>query len=118
MVKKAVQIEKLKSRYGNAITISTHDSITEALVDCWCVVGYNSTPSVVSAIEGIPAFLADPERSWAKDIAATDLSSIETPLMPDRTQWLNKIANIHWSNDEVKSGKLWTAIKSYISSAR
>jgi hypothetical protein len=116
--KKAVQIEKLKARYGNTINISTHESITEALVDCWCVVGYNSTPSVVSAIEGIPAFLSDPNRSWAKDIAATDLSLIETPLMPDRTEWLHKIANIHWSNDEVRAGKLWAAIKNYISSAQ
>lgn len=116
--KKALQIEKLKARYGSAIEISAHESITDALVNCWCVVGYNSTPSVVSAIEGVPAFLADPDRSWAKDIANIDLSLIETPSTPDRTEWLNKIANIHWSNDEVRAGKLWTAIKNYIGSAR
>lgn len=112
------QIEKLQKRYGNRITISEHDNIRGALQNCWCTVGYNSTPNVVAAIEGIPVYVQDPEHSWAKDIAFTDLSQIENPPMPDRTAWLEKIANIHWSNDEVKSGKLWSAIKQYIVSAR
>ena len=76
----------------------------------------NSTPNVVAAIEGIPVYVDDPVHSWAKDVAFKDLSQIEDPEMPDRTTWLEKIANIHWSNDEVRSGKLWSAIKQRISS--
>lgn len=112
------QIEKLQKRYGTSITISKHANIRDALVDCWCSVGYNSTPNVVSAIEGIPVYVADPTHSWAQDVAFTDLSLIETPPMPDRIAWVDKIANIHWSNHEVKTGQLWSAIKSYISSTR
>jgi len=112
------QIEKLQKRYGTSITISEHSNIKEALVDCWCSVGYASTPNVVSAIEGIPVYVEEPTKSWAKDICFTDLSQIESPLTPDRSVWAHKIANIHWSNSEVKSGLLWSAIKHYISSVR
>lgn len=112
------QIEKIQKRYGNSISISQHENIRDALKDCWCAVGYNSTPNVVSAIEGIPVYLEDPKHSWASDIAFTDLSLIENPPMPDRENWADKIANIHWSNDEVIQGKLWAAIKTYISSVQ
>ena len=112
------QIEKIQKKYGNSVTISEHENIRDALVNCWCTIGINSTPNVVAAIEGIPGYVEDTKRSWAADIAFTDLSLIETPPLPDRSEWIHKIANIHWSNDEVKSGKLWTAIKNYISSAR
>jgi hypothetical protein len=108
------QIEKIQKRYGNAISISEKENIRDELANCWCAIGYNSTPNVVSAIEGIPVYLEDPKHSWAADIAFTDLSLIENPPMPDRSNWVNKIANIHWSNEEVKSGKLWAAIKNYI----
>jgi hypothetical protein len=112
------QIEKLRKRYGNRITISEHDNICGALQNSWCAVGYNSTPNVVAAIEGVPVYVQDPAHSWAADIAFADLSQIENPPMPDRSDWINKIANIHWSNEEVRSGQLWSAIKQYIVSAR
>lgn len=109
------QIEKLQKRYGKTITISEHEGIREALENCWCCVGYASTPNVVSAIEGIPVYVEEPTKSWAQDICFNDLSLLENPPMPDRSEWIHKIANIHWSNEEVTSGRLWNAIKSYIS---
>ena len=112
------QIEKLQKRYGTSISISEHENIRDALVNCWCSVGYASTPNVVSAIEGVPVYVEEPNKSWAKDVCFNDLSLIENPPMPDRKDWVHKIAAIHWSNDEVKSGQLWSAIKHYISFAR
>jgi hypothetical protein len=112
------QIEKIQKRYGTSVSISEHANIREALVNCWCTVGINSTPNVVSAIEGIPGYVEDSRRSWAADVAFTDLAQIENPPLPDRNEWAHKIANIHWSNQEVVSGQLWSAIKQYISSAR
>jgi hypothetical protein len=112
------QIHKTRKKYRKAVTISYHENIRDALANCWCTVGINSTPNVVSAIEGIPGYIEDPQHSWAADVAFTDLSLLENPPMPDRSQWVNKIANIHWSNDEVKSGQLWSAIKRYISAFR
>lgn len=112
------QIEKLQKRYGNSIQISTAGNIREDLVNCWCSVGYNSTPNVVSAIEGVPVYLEDSQHSWARDIGFTDIAQIANPPLPDRSQWVHQIANIHWSNDEVRSGQLWQAIRRYILSSR
>jgi hypothetical protein len=112
------QIEKLKKMYGTTITISTNENIRQDLENCWSAVGYNSTPNVVSVIEGVPVFLTDPDYSWAADVANTSLSTIENPIMPDREEWIHKIANIHWSNFEVESGSLWKQIKTYICSVQ
>lgn len=112
------QIEKIQKKYGTSVTISEHENIRDALVNCWCTVGINSTPNVVAAIEGIPGYVEDTSRSWAADVAFTDLAWVDAPPTPDRSEWIHKIANIHWSNDEVRSGKLWTAIKKYISASR
>lgn len=111
-------IEKLQKKYGSNISISEHANIREALAGAWCTVGYNSTPNVVAAIEGIPGYVEDPKNSWAKDVAFTDLSQIVDPPRPDRTAWATKIANIHWSNEEVRTGQLWSAIRHYISGTR
>jgi hypothetical protein len=112
------QIEKIQKKYGTTVTISEHENIRDALLDCWCTVGINSTPNVVAAIEGIPGYIEDPVHSWANGIAFTDLVNINNPPMPDRSEWIHSIANIHWSNDEVKSGKLWAMIKTYIFASR
>jgi hypothetical protein len=112
------QIEKIQKKYGTSVTISEHENIRDALANCWCTVGINSTPNVVAAIEGVPSYIEDTVHSWATDVAFTDLAQIENPPMPDRTEWTHKIANIHWSNSEVRSGQLWAAIKNYIVSAR
>lgn len=108
------QIEKILKRHGNSVEISRASNIKEDLVNCWCAVGYNSTPNVVAALEGVPVYVEDSKNSWAADIAFTDLSQIADPPMPDRSEWIHKIANIHWSNEEVQQGHLWAAIKSHI----
>ena len=112
------QIEKIQKRYGKRILVSDKDNIKDDLINCWCTVGYNSTPNVVAAIEGVPGYIEDPRHSWAADVAFTDISQILNPPMPDRSEWIHKIANIHWSNDEVRNGQLWAAIKNYISASR
>lgn len=114
----AKHIKKIRKKYGATVTISEHTNIRDALTNCWCTVGINSTPNVVAAIEGIPGYVEDFQHSWAADVAFTDLAQIENPPMPDRSAWAHKIANIHWSNQEVKSGQLWAAIKRYISAAQ
>lgn len=108
------QIDKLRKRYGNYIEISDAANIRMDLANCWCTVGYNSTPNVVAALEGIPVYLTDPKHSWAADVAFHDIKQLTAPPLPDRTQWIHHIANIHWSNAEVRTGVLWSAIKQYL----
>jgi len=108
------QAKRLKIQYSNTVTVSTNQDIVDDLKNCWCAVGFNSTPNAVAAIEGIPVYVEDPVRSWASGVGFSELSDIVNPPAPDRAEWLHQIANIHWSNREVVSGKLWNAIRTYI----
>ena len=83
------------------------------LKHCWAAVAHNSSPTVGSAIEGVPIFITDPERSQCRDIANTDLSQIENPSMPDRTAWLERISQFHWSHADLVSGRCWAHMKSW-----
>ena len=98
------------------ITLSPQDRhITQDLVNCWAVVCHNSTPSSVATIEGIPAFITDdPGYCQAGDVANTDLALIETPVMPDREQWIRKLAQCHWSFDDLRSGRQWTHMRQWV----
>lgn len=99
--------------HGTNVQVSNNHHIMQDLTNAWCSVGYNSTPNCVSAIEGIPVYLDDPLNSWAKDVSFNNLSLIESPPMPDREEWLHKIANIHWNNDEIMNGQYWTKLKTF-----
>jgi hypothetical protein len=106
--------KKLQYLYGRkGVAVSYNDNIKTDLANAWCSVGFNSTPNCVSVIEGIPVYLDDPLNSWAHDVGFNDIDLIENPSMPDRGQWLDKIAHIHWSNDEISQGKYWRRFKDF-----
>lgn len=89
--------------------------ITEDLVDCWALVCHNSTPSSVAIIEGIPAFITDdPGYCQAGDVANGDLSMIENPSRPDREQWIRRLAQCHWSFEDVRSGRCWSHMRQWV----
>jgi hypothetical protein len=99
----------------NATVSPQERHITEDLVNCWALVCHNSTPSAVAPIEGIPAFITDsPSYSQGGDIANTDFSLLESPLMPDREQWIRKLAQCHWSFEDLRSGRCWTHMRNYV----
>jgi hypothetical protein len=95
------------------VTISNNPCIKTDLSNAWCSVGYNSTPNCASIIEGIPTYLDDPLNSWAREIGFHDISKINDPPMPDRDEWLEKIANIHWNNNEISTGVYWRRFKNF-----
>lgn len=105
----------LRLNYPN-VTISNNQSILQDLSKCWATITYNSSPAVASAIEGIPTFVTDPNPrvSQAFDIANTDLGQIENPIMPDRQEWIEKIAMSHFNFRDLQTGKAWNVIKEYI----
>lgn len=98
------------------VRISSRAEITEDLRHAWATITYNSSPGVASAIEGIPVFVTDPEpqKSQAFDIANTDLTNIENPIMPDRDAWLEKISMSHYNFTDLKNGVAWNVIKDYL----
>jgi hypothetical protein len=103
---------KLKFDYG--VTISHHENLLDDLKNCWAVVNHNSSPVVGAAIEGYPIFVTDPDKSQCQDIANTDFSKIETPNLPDRQSWAERISMFHWKFDELKSGECWSHMRAFI----
>jgi len=89
------------------------NSLEDDFNNCWAVVNHNSSPGVAAAIEGIPLFVTDPERSQAAEVANTDLASIENPSTPERQAWVERISQFHWSHEEVKSGACWNHMKKW-----
>jgi hypothetical protein len=89
-------------------------SLLQDLSNCWAAVNHNSSPVVGAAIEGYPIFVTDPARSQCAEIANTDLSQIEHPQLPDRQQWVERLAMSHWNFDELKSGECWRHMRKYI----
>ena len=89
-------------------------SLLKDLHDAYCVISYNSSPGVVSAIEGVPVFVLDPERSQAADVANTNLANLERPQYEfDRESWLKRLAMSHWRLDELASGECWKHMRKW-----
>lgn len=101
---------------GTNWTISNDGrSLDDDLKDCWAIVNYNSSPSVGAAIEGYPIFVTDPARSQCREIANIDLSQIETPTLPERLPWVQRISMFHWNFEDLKSGRAWHHMRQYSS---
>lgn len=98
------------------VSLSKNKDLISDLRDAWATVVFNSSPSVASAIEGIPVFLTDPfpESSQSFNIANTDLSRLEDPVMNERQLWIEKLAMCHWNFEELKSGEAWQFFRQYI----
>jgi hypothetical protein len=105
---------KCKIKFSKAVRLSSNESLVDDLRNCWAAINYNSSPVVGAAIEGVPIFVMDPTRSQCRDIANTDLSQIENPLIPDRQQWVERLSMFHWNFEELKSGECWHHMRSFI----
>ena len=82
----------------------------EAIANCHAVVSHNSTATTDSCVRGIPTFCtSDLALCWP--VANTDLNKIETPDMPDRTQWLNDLGYKLWSTEEIRNGTVFRRFK-------
>jgi len=92
------------------VSLSSRQNILEDLQNAWATVVYNSSPAVASAIEGVPVFITDPlpQHSQAADVANFDLGKLEDPVMPNREQWVSRLAMCHWNFAELKSGEAWS----------
>lgn len=105
----------LRSKPGR-YTVSTNESILNDFAGAWAVVTYNSSPGVAASIEGIPAFITDPDPrvSQAYEVGNYDLSQIENPDLKERQTWVEKLAMCHWNFAELDSGEAWSHMRSFI----
>jgi len=102
-----------RSISGKNVTLSTNNSLVEDLRNAWATVVYNSSPGVASIIEGVPAFVIDPVHSQALEVCNTDLAKIENPLVPERLDWIRKLAQCHWNDHDLLSGDTWKHMRQW-----
>jgi hypothetical protein len=108
-----------KTRYfpqHKDVFLSSNPSILQDLQGAWATVLYNSSPSVVSAIEGVPVFLTDPqpEHSQSHEVSNTKIKRINDPKLFDREDWVQKLAMCHWNFEELASGEAWRHFRRYL----
>jgi hypothetical protein len=75
----------------------------------WAVVNHSSNPAMEAVIQGIPVFVS--ESSLCHDVGNIKLADINTPAMPNRHTWANKLAYTEWFEDEIEKGLPWARIK-------
>jgi hypothetical protein len=108
-------IKLCTGRQLGPVSLSTPGSSLENdFANCWAVVNHNSSPAVAAAIEGIPVFVTDADRSQARDVANRDLAKIENPNMPDRLPWVQRISQFHWSHQEIQDGTAWRHMRQWV----
>lgn len=105
---------KCKIKFSKRVTLSQNKNLVDDLRNCWAAVNYNSSPVVGAAIEGVPIFVMDTTKSQCAEVANTDLTQIENPLMPDRQKWVERLSMFHWNFDELKSGECWQHMRKFI----
>lgn len=110
------QIMQRCARMGvqNVSVSEPKTSLVHDLQDCWAVINHNSSPAVAAAIEGIPVFATDPALSQAREVANRNLERLENPMLFDRELWLQRLAQFHWSHDDLKSGRCWQHMRQWV----
>lgn len=84
-------------------------SLAEELQDAHALVTHGSIAAVESVVMGCPVFVhAD---SAASLVGMTDFTRIETPVYPERQQWLNALAYGQFNEAELVDGTLWRLIE-------
>lgn len=103
------------ARHGiRDVSISEPDTpLTRDFKHCWAVICHNSSPGVAAAMEGIPVFVTDPERSQAREVANTDIGRIEQPDLPSRDRWIERISQCHWSHEDLSAGLAWQHMRKW-----
>jgi len=95
------------------VTPSTSENLLQDMQQAYAVISHNSSPGVVAAIEGVPLFVTDPERSQAAMVSQKTLAEIEDPKELDRELWIQRMAQMHWSLDELKDGTAWRHLRKW-----
>ena len=83
----------------------TVETLPEALSKAHALVTHSSNVAIEAVVAGGPVFVSP--SSAAAPMGLTDLSSIESPVYPDRDKWLAHLAYCQFSFEEMRSGAAW-----------
>lgn len=95
------------------VSVSNFENILQDFSEAYCVVNHNSSPAVAAVIEGLPVIVLDPTKSQAADVANHNLADINKLQEFDRETWIRKMAQMHWSLDELKDGTAWKHLRKW-----
>jgi hypothetical protein len=91
----------------------TYDDFDMRFSNIWATVNWSSNPGIHSILNGVPAFVGP--SSLAYDVANHSYANIESPLMPDRQQWINDYAHTEYTVDEISKGIPIKHLTAYLS---
>jgi hypothetical protein len=80
----------------------TYDDYNFKYDHAWAVVNWSSNPAVEAVRNGIPVFVGPSSLAW--DVGNRSLDTINSPLKPDRQQWLNDLAHTEFTVQEIAQG--------------
>ena len=82
----------------------TYDDFDMGFNNIYCTISYSSNPGIHSAINGVPTFVSHSSLAYPVGNDIDFIHNIETPLMPDRQQWLNDYAWTEYTVEEIAAG--------------
>ena len=83
---------------------NTYDDFDMGFNNVHCTISYSSNPGIHSIIAGVPSFVSTHSLAYPVGNDIDFIHNIETPLMPDRQQWLNDYAWTEYTVEEIANG--------------
>jgi hypothetical protein len=102
------KVADLKSLVSKNVSISNSINvpITEDLKNAKAALVFNSSSGVASILEGVPLWVDDVSSScW--NVANKNLSTLNSPELFNRSQWIYDLAACHWSDEESSQGLVY-----------
>jgi len=81
----------------------------KVLKSTWAVINHSSNPAMEAVFNGIPVFVS--ESSLCYDMGNYNIADIVKPAMPNRSNWINKLAYTEWTVQEIRDGLPWARIR-------
>jgi len=82
----------------------TYDDFDMSFNNVHATVSYSSNPGIHSVLNGVPAFVGSASLAYDVGNDIDFMHDIESPMMPDRTQWLNDYAHTEYTIEEIAAG--------------
>jgi len=105
----------IKQGIRNFFISDSGRTLVQDLEHAWVLVNHNSSPGVAAAIMGVPVISTNIINSQAREVSSSDLGLVESPPVFDREQWLCRIAQFHWSFNDLVAGQCWTHMRQWAS---
>jgi hypothetical protein len=104
----------VKQGVRNFFISDANRTLMQDLENAWVLINHNSSPGVAAAIMGVPVISTDIVNSQAHEVSSADLADVESPPTFDRDRWLHRLAQFHWSYQDLVSGQCWRHMRQWV----